>query len=263
MQERVPLQYLVGASHWRDLVVAVGPGVLIPRPETEQIIDFVQEELQSSPNLAAAPWADLGCGSGVHAPQQCAATFRDVGLFGSPPPPIQVHCMVFCAPADGKCNKNCRFTASRALVLRMASCWRRCGCIFQCPLLSVTNYAGALACALAKLLSHVTGGLRQGAPPTVLACDISPVAVAYTELNARRLGVDTIVDVRQGSWGEPLQLLQGSLAGIVSNPPYIPPTLMSTLQEEVRRSDTVAQLLKSSCTCSSECVYMPPLCGAL
>lgn len=40
---RVPLQYLTGATHWRDLVVAVGRGVLIPRPETELLIDFVQE----------------------------------------------------------------------------------------------------------------------------------------------------------------------------------------------------------------------------
>ena len=40
---RVPLQYLTGAAHWRDLVLAVGPGVLIPRPETELLIDFAEE----------------------------------------------------------------------------------------------------------------------------------------------------------------------------------------------------------------------------
>lgn len=64
MQDRVPLQYIVGAAHWRDIVLAVGPGVLIPRPETEQLIDFVDEELKANPQLAAASWADLGCGSG-------------------------------------------------------------------------------------------------------------------------------------------------------------------------------------------------------
>ena len=40
---RVPLQYLTGAAHWRDLVLAVGPGVLIPRPETELLIDCAEE----------------------------------------------------------------------------------------------------------------------------------------------------------------------------------------------------------------------------
>lgn len=34
-QERVPFQYLIASSHWRQHVLAVGPGVLIPRPETE------------------------------------------------------------------------------------------------------------------------------------------------------------------------------------------------------------------------------------
>jgi release factor glutamine methyltransferase len=40
---RVPLQYLTGSAHWRDLVLAVGPGVLIPRPETELLIDFAKQ----------------------------------------------------------------------------------------------------------------------------------------------------------------------------------------------------------------------------
>lgn len=40
---RVPLQYLNNCCHWRDMVLAVGPGVLIPRPETELLIDFAQQ----------------------------------------------------------------------------------------------------------------------------------------------------------------------------------------------------------------------------
>lgn len=40
---REPLQYLTGAAHWRGLVLAVGPGSLIPRPETECLLDFVQQ----------------------------------------------------------------------------------------------------------------------------------------------------------------------------------------------------------------------------
>ena len=40
---RVPLQYLTNTVHWRELILAVGPGVLIPRPETELLIDFAQQ----------------------------------------------------------------------------------------------------------------------------------------------------------------------------------------------------------------------------
>lgn len=40
---RVPLQYLNNCCHWREFILAVGPGVLIPRPETELLIDFAQQ----------------------------------------------------------------------------------------------------------------------------------------------------------------------------------------------------------------------------
>lgn len=45
MMCRVPLQYLNNCCHWRDLILAVGPSVLIPRPETELLIDFAQQVL--------------------------------------------------------------------------------------------------------------------------------------------------------------------------------------------------------------------------
>ena len=43
----------------------MGPGCLIPRPETELLIDFAVEAIQQSPELMEAPWADLGTGSGA------------------------------------------------------------------------------------------------------------------------------------------------------------------------------------------------------
>ncbi len=69
-----PLQYLVGRSPWRDLELRVGPGVLIPRPETELLVellldahrgDRVDRPADALPPLAAPLlWADLGTGSG-------------------------------------------------------------------------------------------------------------------------------------------------------------------------------------------------------
>ncbi|KAI4988199.1 hypothetical protein ZWY2020_029829 [Hordeum vulgare] len=41
VQDRRPFQYVVGNEHWKDLVVAVRDGVLIPRPETEAVVDMV------------------------------------------------------------------------------------------------------------------------------------------------------------------------------------------------------------------------------
>ena len=41
IEERRPFQYVVGCEHWRDLILSVEEGVLIPRPETEAIVDLV------------------------------------------------------------------------------------------------------------------------------------------------------------------------------------------------------------------------------
>ena len=65
IDERVPLQYLTCCAFWRDMVLSVGPGVLIPRPETELMVDFVQDAVKHTPELALGEWADLGTGSGA------------------------------------------------------------------------------------------------------------------------------------------------------------------------------------------------------
>lgn len=42
LEAATPLQYLVGIAPWRDFELAVGPGVLIPRQETELLIEIGQ-----------------------------------------------------------------------------------------------------------------------------------------------------------------------------------------------------------------------------
>ena len=65
IEHRVPFQYLVAACHWRDFVVSVQPGVLIPRPETEQLVDLAAGAVKTNPILGRHVWADLGTGSGA------------------------------------------------------------------------------------------------------------------------------------------------------------------------------------------------------
>ncbi len=64
LQEKMPIQYLLGRETWRDFTLAVAPGVLIPRPETELLIDLA---MAAMPTTAVEPtdWADLGTGSGA------------------------------------------------------------------------------------------------------------------------------------------------------------------------------------------------------
>jgi len=63
--ESCPLQYLVGVAPWRHFVLKVSPSVLIPRPETELLIDLIWEQINDAPELGKGNWVDLGTGSGA------------------------------------------------------------------------------------------------------------------------------------------------------------------------------------------------------
>jgi release factor glutamine methyltransferase len=60
--DRVPLQHLTGRAPFRHLELAVGPGVFVPRPETEQLAGWVLDRLAGR---TAPVVVDLGAGSGA------------------------------------------------------------------------------------------------------------------------------------------------------------------------------------------------------
>ncbi len=62
VNDRTPIQYLLGTTTWRDFELVVSPAVLIPRPETELIIDIASERTSPTRNDI---WFDLGTGSGA------------------------------------------------------------------------------------------------------------------------------------------------------------------------------------------------------
>jgi release factor glutamine methyltransferase len=56
-----PLQYITGSTDFYNSEFIVGPGVLIPRPETEQIIEQIHERCKNHPPGSIL---DIGTGSG-------------------------------------------------------------------------------------------------------------------------------------------------------------------------------------------------------
>jgi len=61
---REPLQHITGRAPFRSLNLAVGPGVFVPRPETEQVVQFAIDALRAT--ASAEPiGVDLGTGSGA------------------------------------------------------------------------------------------------------------------------------------------------------------------------------------------------------
>ena len=62
-QNGEPIQYITGTAPFRYLEYQVGPGVLIPRPETESLVSLVVEEIDKSGSQSQT-LIDLGSGSG-------------------------------------------------------------------------------------------------------------------------------------------------------------------------------------------------------
>ena len=151
LHSAAPLQYLVGICPWRDLELQVAPGVLIPRQETELLVELA---LAAVDPQTALRWADLGTGS------------------------------------------------------------------------------GCLAVALARSLPRSRG----------LAVDLSPDALLQATANLARAQVDDRVQLRQGSWWEPLRDSWGHWELVVSNPPYIPTAVWDELEPVVRRHEPALAL---------------------
>jgi release factor glutamine methyltransferase len=143
VERRKPVQYLVGTTFWRDFELVVSPSVLIPRPETESIIDIALAASNSIQQQGI--WVDVGTGS------------------------------------------------------------------------------GAIAIGLARALSGAE----------IYAVDISAEALSIAKINATRLKVDPQIHFHQGSWWSSLGHLKGKVAGMISNPPYIPSEEVLRLQPEV------------------------------
>ncbi len=61
-----PVQYITGRAAFRDLDLAVDPRVLVPRPETEGLVELVLEALRAAgPGWTVPRVLDLGTGSGA------------------------------------------------------------------------------------------------------------------------------------------------------------------------------------------------------
>jgi release factor glutamine methyltransferase len=62
-EKREPLQHITGTTAFRSLELKVGPGVFVPRPETEQVVQYAIDYLRQLPTPGKA--IDLGTGSGA------------------------------------------------------------------------------------------------------------------------------------------------------------------------------------------------------
>ena len=145
IEQRCPIQYLIGECHWRNYSFTVTPDVLIPRPETELIIDLAQDIARQNSHIHQGKLLDLGTGS------------------------------------------------------------------------------GAIAISLADTFPH----------SQVYAVDVSSQALQIAQQNAQKYHLHSRIKFAHGSWFEPIKTQKKAFSLIVSNPPYIPSSVVLKLQPEV------------------------------
>src|SRR6476661_8565446 len=93
--QRIPLQHITGVAHFRYLELAVGPGVFIPRPETESVVQLVIDWLKDAAPSAHPKVVALGTGSGAIA-----------GSIAHEVPAAEVHAVEFSEFAHAWAAKN-------------------------------------------------------------------------------------------------------------------------------------------------------------
>lgn len=237
-----PLQYITGETSFRTIDVACEPGVLIPRPETEVLVEevlaFLDREVLGAESSARVPRAELPWNAKVEAARKAEAEAarqraqaeadeasggegalpadevfghvepaEDEDAVESAAPAAPAEPATGAAPVDAP--ESSADAPAHARVLEV-------GCGTGCISLSIAaERAGRVSC---------------------IATDIEPRAVALATKNRERLGIEPgAVDIRLGNLVSPLDRERewGTFDVLVSNPPYIPHAVMAELPHEV------------------------------
>lgn len=64
LKKEIPIQYILGVTHFYGLEFEVNSAVLIPRPETEELVDWIIQHSKSKAQISKLKILDIGTGSG-------------------------------------------------------------------------------------------------------------------------------------------------------------------------------------------------------
>ncbi len=196
-----PLQYITGEVAFRHIAVKVRPGVLIPRPETEVL---VSEAL----SLLPAPRRRHALDSSLTEDE--AEELRVKAMLAKEGQPDEGE------PGEDGADGGPSAEASDAAGERESA-----GPLYVAD---ICTGSGCIACSIAY----------ENPDTRVIAADIAPEACALARENVEALGLKERTYVVQGNLGEAVpRRFVGILDLVVSNPPYVPSRVMSTIPREV------------------------------
>lgn len=238
-----PLQYIIGETSFRTIDVMCEPGVLIPRPETELLVEevlaYLDREVIGAAPAAARGRVELPWNAEVEAALQAeiaAAKEKD----GAPVVERQLRDDDFVTLEDGEGTiETADGAEGDADVLGAAPVEEG---EFSEGAPAQDGESGQIRCARVLEVGCGTGCIslsiaseRSGRAQCV-AIDIEPRAVDLSIRNRDALGISPAdVDVRLGNLVSPLnrETEWGTFDVLVSNPPYIPSAVMESLPHEV------------------------------
>lgn len=238
-----PLQYIIGETSFRTIDVMCEPGVLIPRPETELLVEevlaYLDREVIGAAPAAARGRVELPWNAEVEAALQAeiaAAKEKDE----APVVERELRDDDFDTLEDGEGTiETADGAEGDADVLGAAPVEEG---EFSKGAPAQDGESGQIRCARVLEVGCGTGCIslsiaseRSGRAQCV-AVDIEPRAVDLSIRNRDALGISPAdVDVRLGNLVSPLnrETEWGTFDVLVSNPPYIPSAVMESLPHEV------------------------------
>lgn len=238
-----PLQYIIGETSFRTIDVMCEPGVLIPRPETELLVEevlaYLDREVIGVAPAAARGRVELPWNAEVEAALQAeiaAAKEKDE----APVVERQLRDDDFVTLEDGEGTIETADGAEGDADVSGAAPVEEGEFSEGAP--AQDGESGQIRCARVLEVGCGTGCIslsiaseRSGRAQCV-AIDIEPRAVDLSIRNRDALGISPAdVDVRLGNLVSPLnrETEWGTFDVLVSNPPYIPSAVMESLPHEV------------------------------
>lgn len=229
-----PLQYIVGETGFRHITVACEPGVLIPRPETEllveEVLGYIDREVLGGPAPHAHEKVELPWNAEVEAARKAeleAAAQRDESEANAALQERELRDSDFEDDSDEVADA---VTGDEAGGDEVAADDVESSSGDAAPAARVLEVGCGTGCISLSIAYERQGKAR------CVAIDIEPRAVDLTIRNRDALGIDPAdVDVRLGNLVSPLdrEAEWGTFDVLVSNPPYIPSSVMGTLPHEV------------------------------
>ena len=246
-----PLQYITGSTQFRMIDVACAPGVLIPRPETEMLVEEVLNYLDTevlSPEAAARqrvelPWNDeveqARKAEAALADERATAERRAANLTAADEAALGSDVLGSRAYAEELADREAEEAAAQAAEAEAAKAADQETVSAQdtaapapaeprtARILEVGCGTGCISLSLAwERRGHVT----------CTATDIEPRAIDLATKNRDALGLTSdevafsltnlVSSIPREEWG--------TFDVLVSNPPYIPTDVMRSLPHEVK-----------------------------